>query len=123
MDINRLDARFGAVVTGLDLSRPLEAVTRSRIDDLFVDSVVLCFRRQSFDRPEAFIRAAENLGRPMAPVTATWRLPGFDGRLLPNHDMLSAEGGGKLNWGAGTSSMKSTMLDPGRRTAHHRQDG
>ena len=78
MDINRLDSRFGAEVTGLDLSRPLDAVTHSRINALFVDNVVLCFHGQCFDRPETFIRAAENLGRPMAPVTATWRLPGFD---------------------------------------------
>ena len=41
MDINRLDARFGAEVTGLNLSRPLDAVTRSRINALFVDNVVL----------------------------------------------------------------------------------
>ena len=71
MEINRLDARFGAEVTGLDLSLPLDVATRSRIDTLFVDNVVLCFRGQSFDRPEAFVRAAGNLGQPMAPVTAT----------------------------------------------------
>ena len=65
MDINPLDSRFGAEVTGLDLSRPLDSVTRSRVNDLFVDNVVLCFRGQSFCRPEAFVRAAENLHRIM----------------------------------------------------------
>ena len=78
MDIHRLDPRFGAEVTGLDLSRTLDSATRARINSIFVDNVVMCFRGQSFDRPETFVRAAENLGRPMAPVTATWRLPGFD---------------------------------------------
>ena len=58
MGVNQLDSRFGAEVTGLDLSRPLDPVTRSRVNDLFVDNVVLCFRGQSFDRPEAFIRAS-----------------------------------------------------------------
>ena len=78
MDIKRLDARFGAEVTGLDLSRTLDPATRTRLGAVFVDNVVMCIRGQSFDRPEAFVRAAEHFGRPMAPVTATWRLPGFD---------------------------------------------
>ena len=38
---------------------------RSRVNDLFVDNVVLCFRGQSFCRPEAFVRTAENLHRIM----------------------------------------------------------
>ena len=75
MEIGRLDARFGAEVTGLDLSRPLDPATRSRINTLFVDNVVLCFRGQSFDRPEAFIRATGNLGRPMAPVVVSKGIP------------------------------------------------
>ena len=65
MDINPLDSRFGTEVTGLDLSRPLDSVTRSRVNDLFVDNVVLCFRGQSICRPEAFVRAAEILHRIM----------------------------------------------------------
>ena len=65
MDVDRLDSRFGAEVTGLDLFRPLDSVTRSRVNDLFVDNVVLCFRGQSICRPEAFVRAAENLHRIM----------------------------------------------------------
>ena len=78
MEIGRLDARFGVEVAGLDLSRPLDASTRSKLSTVLADEVVLCFRSQSFERPETFVRAVENLGRPMAPVTATWRLPGFD---------------------------------------------
>ena len=65
MNGNRLDSRFGAEGTGLDLSRPLDPAIRSKIDTIFVDNVVLCFRGQSFGRPEAFVRAVENLGRPM----------------------------------------------------------
>ena len=84
-------------VTGLDLSRPLDPATRSRINTLFVDNVVLCFRGQSFDRPETFIRAAGNLGRPMAPVTATWRLAGFDVvEELANHATDKRTGGNQL---------------------------
>ena len=71
MDVNRLDSRFGAKVAGLDLSQPLDPVIKSKLNTVFVDNVVLCIRGQSFDRPEMLIRAVANLGRPMAPVTAT----------------------------------------------------
>ena len=39
---------------------------------------MLCFRGQCFERPEQFRAAVLNLGEPMSPVTATYRLPGFD---------------------------------------------
>ena len=113
MDVNRLDARFGAEVTGLDLSRPLDSVTRTRINDLFVDNVVLCFRGQSFDRPEAFIRAAANLGRPMAPVTATWRLAGFDViEELTNHATDRRRGGNVPLMRGGSWHTDHSNLEP-----------
>ena len=94
MDVNRLDSRFGAEVAGLDLSQPLDPVIKSKLNTVFVDNVVLCFRGQSFDRPEMFIRAVANLGRPMAPVTATFRLPGFDViEELTNHATDKGTGG------------------------------
>jgi len=78
MQINRLDARFGAEVVDVDLSHPLDPEAKSTLNTAFVDNVVICFRGQSFDQPDAFVRAVENPGRPMPPVTATYRLPGFD---------------------------------------------
>lgn len=71
-------ANFGAEVTGLDLSMPLDADIRAAINKAFVENVVLCFRGQKFDAPGIFVTAVENLGEPMPPVTATYRLPGFD---------------------------------------------
>lgn len=71
-------ARFGAEVTGLDLTLSLDADTRSAINAAFVDNVVLCFRGQRFDEPDQFLAAVQNLGEPMPPVTATYRLPGYD---------------------------------------------
>lgn len=71
-------ARFGAEVTGIDLTRPLDTAGRATLNRAFVDNVVLCIRQQSFDRPDDFLAAVNNLGEPMPPVTATYRLPGYD---------------------------------------------
>jgi len=78
MEIRRLDAPFGAEITGLDLARPLDAATKTAINAAFVENVVLVFRDQGFAAPERFLAAASNLGEPMPPVTATYRLPGFE---------------------------------------------
>ncbi|MCZ6496462.1 MAG: TauD/TfdA family dioxygenase, partial [Alphaproteobacteria bacterium] len=37
-----------------------------------------CFRGQTFESPEKFLQAVENLGQPMPPVTATYRLAGYE---------------------------------------------
>jgi len=78
MEINRLDAPFGAEVRGLDLAGALDAATRAAVNRAFVDNVVLVFRGQRFATPDRFLAAAANLGEPMPPVTATYRLPGFE---------------------------------------------
>jgi taurine dioxygenase len=71
-------ARFGAEVTALDLTEPLDRAAREALNTAFVDNVVLCFRGQSFRTPDHFLAAVRNLGEPMPPVTATYRLPGYD---------------------------------------------
>jgi len=76
-DIRRLDAPFGAEVLGIDLAGQIDAATRAAINRAFVDNVVLVFRGQRFATPERFLAAARQLGEPMPPVTATYRLPGF----------------------------------------------
>jgi len=76
-EIARIDAPFGAEVRGLDLAGGLDAATRDAVNRAFVDNVVLVFRDQKFAAPERFLAAAEILGEPMPPVTATYRLPGF----------------------------------------------
>jgi taurine dioxygenase len=78
VQIRRLDAPFGAEVIGIDLTTPLDAETREAINGAFVDNGVLVFRAQAFATPAQFLAAASNLGEPMPPVTATYRLPGFD---------------------------------------------
>ncbi len=77
-EITKLAAPFGAEVRGLDLARPLDAATRQAVNAAFVDNIVLVFRDQHFPTPDDFLAAARNLGEPMPPVTATYRLPGYD---------------------------------------------
>jgi taurine dioxygenase len=78
MQVRRLEAPFGAEILGLDLAQPLDAGTREAVNDAFVDNIVLVFRNQSFPTPDDFLAAARNLGEPMPPVTATYRLPEYD---------------------------------------------
>lgn len=78
MEIRPLDAPFGVEVTGIDLRRPLPDDAAAAINDAFVANGVMVFRNQRFAAPEEFIAAASNLGEPMPPVVATWRLPGYD---------------------------------------------
>lgn len=77
-NISALDAPFGAAVTGLDLRQPLDAGTAAAINLAFVENAVLVFRDQHFEAPGEFLAAASNLGEPMPPVVATYRLPGYD---------------------------------------------
>ena len=78
MEVKTLEGPFGAEILGLDLARPLTAGEREAAGRAFAENVVLCFRGQEFDRPEQFLAAVRNLGEPMPPVTATYRLPGFE---------------------------------------------
>jgi len=48
------------------------------VNAAFVENGVLVFRNQKFTGPEQFLAAASNLGEPMPPVVATYRLPGYD---------------------------------------------
>ena len=78
MEIRLLDAPFGAEAIGVDLRTPLDSDDLQAINSAFVGNGVLVFRDQKFDAPEQFLAAASRLGEPMPPVTATWRLPGFE---------------------------------------------
>ena len=78
MNICPIDAPFGAEVTGVDLRQPLVDDARAAINDAFVENGVLVFRDQIFAGPDQFLAAATNLGDPMPPVVATYRLPGYE---------------------------------------------
>ncbi|MGI9415289.1 MAG: TauD/TfdA dioxygenase family protein [Hyphomicrobiales bacterium] len=61
LDLKRLDAAFGAEITGIDLSRPLDAATVADIQDAFDRHCLLLFRNQQLD-PAAFARFARHFG-------------------------------------------------------------
>ncbi|MEX2642454.1 MAG: TauD/TfdA family dioxygenase [Acetobacterales bacterium] len=78
MEVRQLDAPFGAAIHGVDLSKPLDDATRAAVNKAFVDNVVVVFKDQKFDKPDDFVFAASQLGEPMPPVVATYRLPGYE---------------------------------------------
>ena len=78
MNIGPIDAPFGDEVTDIDLRQPLMDDSWAVIKKAFVENGVLVFRDQHFAGPDQFITAASNLGDPMPPVVATYRLPGYD---------------------------------------------
>ena len=78
MNIRPISVPFGSEVTGVDLRQPLSDDARTSINDAFVANGVLVFRDQNFAGPDQFLAAASNLGDPMPPVVATYRLPGYD---------------------------------------------
>ncbi|MDA0652421.1 MAG: TauD/TfdA family dioxygenase, partial [Proteobacteria bacterium] len=74
MNIRPISAPFGAEVSGVDLRQPLSDGARTSINYAFVANGVLVFRDQKFAGPDQFLAAASNLGDPMPPVVATYRL-------------------------------------------------
>ena len=89
-----LAAPLGAEVTGIDLSRPLDAGTRQELRDAWVKYAVLVIRGQSLD-PAKFAEAAEIFGNlleqqvkkfafpdnPLVGMISSRDLPMVDGKL------------------------------------------
>jgi taurine dioxygenase len=61
--IQRFRPRIGGLVQGLDLSRPIDDVTRTRLRQSLLQYGVLFFRDQDL-RPERFIEVAKLFGHP-----------------------------------------------------------
>ncbi len=86
MEISAFDAPFGAQVVGLSRSWMTEPATVEQLNRAFVNYAVLCLRNQSFASADDFLAAARQFGLPMAPVTSSYRLPGYDViEALSNH--------------------------------------
>jgi len=61
MQVRPLGARYGAEITGLDLSRPLDEATRRAVFDAFIRYNVICIRGQKLD-PDQQIAFTEQFG-------------------------------------------------------------
>jgi len=64
MKITKVKEHIGAIVTGIDLRKPVDAATRKRLNDAVVDNVVLVIRGQNFT-PAQYQAAAEMFGELM----------------------------------------------------------
>lgn len=48
MTVNKMSPLIGAEVTGLDLSKPLDAATKAKLNKALVDNIALVIRDQKF---------------------------------------------------------------------------
>jgi alpha-ketoglutarate-dependent taurine dioxygenase len=64
LKIGKIKPQIGAVATGIDLRRPVDAATRQRLYDALVDNVCLVIRGQQFT-PAEYQAAAELFGELM----------------------------------------------------------
>lgn len=94
LHVKQIGPRFGAEVSGIDLSTPATASTKEQLNALLSEHAVLVFRKQSLNPPE-FVAAAEIFGEimdqqlkkyvlpdyPLVGVNSTDDLPRKNGRL------------------------------------------
>src|SRR5690349_2989270 len=69
-----LSEHTGAEVHGIDLTEPIDEVTRARLNRAFVDFSVLVFRDQHLT-PEQLLRAVELFGEPLSQHNSRFALP------------------------------------------------
>lgn len=75
MKVRKLQDYIGAEVTGVDLSKPVDAETKRRLNEALVQNIALVIKNQSFDGPRQFFDAACLFGEPQARDYSTHSLP------------------------------------------------
>ncbi len=75
MQVTKLSEHIGAEVTGIDLTQPVDSVTRQRLNRAVVEHVALVIRDQRFTAPQ-FAAAAALFGELMEQEAEEDRLPG-----------------------------------------------
>jgi taurine dioxygenase len=76
MQVRPLMEFIGAEIVGVDLSKPLDEPTKSRLYGYFADRAVLVFRDQEFDPPR-FAAAAQLFGKIIPEQFDNYRLPEY----------------------------------------------
>ena len=74
MQVTQLSQYIGAEVTGIDLSRPLDEVTRKALNAAVVEHIALVIRDQVLT-PQQYLSAITNFGEPMAQHFTQYALP------------------------------------------------
>ncbi len=74
-EVCKLSKSLGAEVKGLDLREALNPSIRTKINDAFVENVVLVFRNQNLTAQQ-FLAAAKQLGQPATQKLSQYKVPG-----------------------------------------------
>jgi taurine dioxygenase len=77
MQIARVKEHIGAIVTGIDLAKPVDAATRKRLYDAVVENVVLVIRGQAHLTPAQLQAAGELFGELMEDQNRRYLVDGF----------------------------------------------
>ncbi len=77
MKITKVKEHIGAIVTGIDLSRPVDAATQKKLYDAAVENVVLVIRGQAHLTPAQVQAAGELFGELMEDQNRMYLVDGF----------------------------------------------
>jgi taurine dioxygenase len=77
MKITKVKEQIGAIVTGIDLSEPVDAATQKRLYDAVLENVVLVIRGQAHLTPAQLQAAAELFGELMEDQNRLYLVDGF----------------------------------------------
>ena len=77
MQITKVKDHIGAIVTGVDLAKPVDGATRKRLYDAVVESVVLVIRGQAHLTPAQIQAAGEMFGELMEDQNRRYLVDGF----------------------------------------------
>ena len=77
MKITKVKEHIGAIVTGIDLSEPVDAATQKKLNEAAVENVVLIIRGQAHLTPAQLQAAAEMFGELMEDQNRRYLVDGF----------------------------------------------
>ena len=93
LKITKVKQHIGAIVTGIDLSQPLDAATRKTIYDAVVENVVLIIRGQAHLTPAQIQAGAEIFGDLMEDQNRRYLVDGFPLISVLDNFHKDSEGG------------------------------
>ena len=89
MKITKVKEHIGAIVTGIDLSEPVDAATQKKLCDAAVENVMLVIRGQAHLTPAQLQAAAELFGELMEDQNRRYLVDGFP--LISYYDATNGD--------------------------------
>ena len=74
-EIYKLSKSLGAEVKGIDLHETLKPSIKTKLNDAFVENIILVFRNQNLNAQQ-FLAAAKQLGQPAIQKLSQYKVPG-----------------------------------------------